>query len=179
MGTRSGLRNPRAATLVEFMRVWREALPRVVLFENVPGFAYQGKSEALTFIRDEVDRINREREVEYCVTTKVLQAADYGVPQLRERFILVASREARPFVFPAPTHHPAKQNGGFWDKECYRTAWDALADLPDDPGDDLAPRGSGMICSPPSRRAKTICFIRKEGKDFRSLGGGDVSGVSS
>ena len=148
--------------------------------KNVPGFVYEGKSEALAFIRDEVDRINREREVEYRVTAKVLQAADYGVPQLRERFILVASREARPFVFPAPTHYPAKQNR--------RVLGQESATAP--PGTRLRTSltipatishhgGSGMICSPPSRRAKTICFIRKEGKDFRSLGGGDVSGVSS
>ncbi len=164
------LEDPRAATLVEFMRVWREALPRVVLFENVPGFAYQGKSEALTFIRDEVDRINREREVEYCVTTKVLQAADYGVPQLRERFILVASREARPFVFPAPTHHPAKQNGGFWDKECYRTAWDALADLPDDPGDDLAPRGKWDDLLPSIPEGQNYLFHTERGEGLPLFG---------
>ena len=138
--------------------------------KNVPGFVYEGQSEALAFIRDEVDRINREREVEYRVTAKILQAADYGVPQLRERFILVASREARPFVFPAPTHYLAKQSGGLWDKECYRTAWDALADLPDDPDDDLAPRGKWGDLLPSIPEGQNYLFYTDRGEGLPLFG---------
>lgn len=92
------------------------------------------------FVHEEVDRIWQEREVRYYVTSRVLQAANYGVPQLRERFILVASRDRR-FTFPEPTHFPAKHGRGLLRAEPYRTAWDALGDLPSDPEDDLAPRG--------------------------------------
>ena len=53
-GDSARLADPRAATLREFMRVWEEVLPRVVLFENVRGFAYQSKTEALDFIRERV-----------------------------------------------------------------------------------------------------------------------------
>jgi DNA (cytosine-5)-methyltransferase 1 len=57
-----------------------------------------------------------------------LNAADYGVPQIRERFILVGTREGGEFEFPDPTH--AKP-----DRACssglppWRTAGDVLLDL--------------------------------------------------
>lgn len=134
-GDSSRLDDPRADTLTAFLRVLRDTKPRAFLLENVKGFAYRGKETGLHYILDGVQEINRANKTNYQVSWMVLNAADYGVPQLRERIFLVASRDGRPFIFPEPTHGEGQQ-------ELYRTTWDAIGDLPDDPDDiNLSLRG--------------------------------------
>lgn len=127
-GDSSRLDDPRADTLTAFLRVLRDTQPRAFLLENVKGLAYRGKDAGLHFILEGVRQINRDAKTNYQVSWQVLNAADYGVPQLRERVFLVASRDGRPFTFPEPTH-------GEGLNEPHRTAWDAIGDLPADPAD--------------------------------------------
>src|SRR5262249_30816500 len=54
------LNDPRASTLDAYLRVLREAKPRVFLLENVPGLAFSEKDEGLLMLNDEIARINRE-----------------------------------------------------------------------------------------------------------------------
>ncbi|GAF84616.1 unnamed protein product, partial [marine sediment metagenome] len=134
-GDTERLDDPRADTLTSFLRVLRDTCPRAFLLENVKGFAFQGKEEGLSYVLEGVRRINEQEKTRYRVHYAVLNAADYGVPQLRERVFLVASRDGRDFEFPAPTHGPEC-------KEPHRTAWDALGDLEQHPSDlDLTARG--------------------------------------
>jgi DNA (cytosine-5)-methyltransferase 1 len=128
-GDTSRLDDPRASTLAAYMRVVEEALPRAFVLENVEGLGYTGKSEGLDFLLDHIRRINRRAKVRYVPSFRVLKAADYGVPQLRARFFMVASREGTRFDFPKPTHFPQNGNGDNVEGlPPYRTAWDALAD---------------------------------------------------
>jgi DNA (cytosine-5)-methyltransferase 1 len=69
------------------------------------------------------------RELGYVAEGRVLNAADYGVPQLRERVIYLASRAGGAPRFPDPTHFPADSLEAEWHKP-YRTVRDALGDLP-------------------------------------------------
>lgn len=138
------LDDPRALTLTAFLRVVEEALPRAVLFENVQGVAFAQKDEGLDLLLRGLDRINRRNRTHYRACFAALNAADFGVPQLRDRFFLVAARDGTPFVFPAPTHQP----GGDEQERLYgvslqpyRTAWDALAGIRPDPNEDLEVRG--------------------------------------
>ncbi len=124
MGDSGRLEDPRAATLQEYLRVVGETLPEVFVLENVHGIAYSGKEEGLLFLLLKLEEINREKGVSYEPYWKVLNAADYGVPQLRQRFFLVAHREGKAFDFPEPTHGPE----GILSKE-YAVTWDALADV--------------------------------------------------
>ena len=130
-GDSGRLTDPRANTLGEYMRVLRDTQPRAFLLENVSGLAYTGKEEGFNFLLDEIRRINRATGTRYTVAAKVLNAASYGVPQTRERIILVGSRDGSTFEFPqARFYDPdAKQAHLFGDVEPYRTAWDALGDL--------------------------------------------------
>ncbi len=127
------LDDPRAGTLGQYLRVLRDTLPRFFLLENVLGLAYSGKSEGLEFIRRGVAAINEEMGTSYSISVNAVNAADYGVPQLRERAFVVGCREGRAFRFPEPTHAPADRLAG--SLEPYRTAWDALGDLPESPND--------------------------------------------
>lgn len=131
-GDSKRLDDPRAGTLGAYLRVLRDAMPRMFLLENVPGLAYNGKSEGIELIERTVTAINRERGTHYRLTVAKLSAADYGIPQLRERVFVIGSREGREFRFPAPTHADPAQLGPLSPLEPYRTAWDALGDLEDD-----------------------------------------------
>ena len=144
-GDSGRLRDPRANTLAEFMRVLRDARPKTFLLENVTGLAYTGKEEGFRFLLDEIDHINQAIGTCYKVSAKVLNAAWYGVPQTRERIILVGSREGRAFRFPAPSFSDpdTKQKPLLNGQEPFRTAWDALGDL-NDPDDIDETRVTGQ-----------------------------------
>lgn len=126
------LDDPRADTLTGYLRILRDTQPRAFLLENVYGLAYAGKDEGLRHILDGIDQINRVAGTRYKVTWRVINCAEYGVPQIRERVFLVGSRDGREFRFPESTHvKPDTQAADlFSSKEPFRTAWDALGDLP-------------------------------------------------
>ncbi|WP_302480177.1 DNA cytosine methyltransferase [Sphingomonas bacterium] len=71
--------------------------PRAFILENVKGLAYKVHADALETI------ISRAEGLGYKVTTGVLNSADYGVPQIRERCFVIGSLEAR-VELPKPTH---------------------------------------------------------------------------
>jgi DNA (cytosine-5)-methyltransferase 1 len=138
------LADPRSDTLGAYMRVVEETLPRVFLLENVEGLSYSKKSEGLEFLLRSIDQINRRGRTKYRPYYKVVRAAEYGVPQLRERFLMIASRDGDEFIFPRPTHGAVEQKNGqlvLPTVEPYRTAWDALGDEEPDSSENLAVAG--------------------------------------
>lgn len=178
------LKDPRADTLVEFLRVLAETKPRAFLLENVPGLAFDSKSEGLQHLIEGIEAVNRRAKTKYEVHWRVLNAAGYGVPQIRERVFLVGSRDGKPFVFPEPTFFsPELAIAG---KQSYRTAWDALGDLPPDPNEEslvvggkwgdllpTIPEGQNYLWHTPRGRGKPIfgwrtrywCFLLKLAKN--------------
>jgi len=81
------------------LRLVEEARPAAVLIENVPGLA----SAKFASYRQGVMR--RLARLGYAPEWHILNASDFGVPQLRPRFVLVALRNgsARNFCWPAST----------------------------------------------------------------------------
>lgn len=81
------------------LRLIREMRPKAVLLENVPGFA------SAKFAQYRENLLSTFHELGYETDWRVLQAADYGVPQLRPRFILVALPKDRMsfFAWPEPS----------------------------------------------------------------------------
>lgn len=127
---RKGL-DPDASLLQAYTRVLREAQPRAFVLENVYALTYDNKAS-----RPALNRLLREiDEAGYDKTMKVLNAADYGVPQARPRlFIIGVPKGKRMPVHPEPTH------GGRWERRQtgnagrpHITAGDALSDLVTDP----------------------------------------------
>lgn len=133
------LDDPRADTLTGYLRILRDTQPRAFLLENVYGLAYEGKDEGLRHILDGVEQINREIGTNYKVTWRVVNCAEYGVPQVRERVFLIGSREGREFRFPETTHAKSSsiESDLFSTKAPYRTAWDAMGGLPPPDAADL------------------------------------------
>lgn len=131
------LDDPRAGTLAAYLRVLRDLQPKAFLIENVSGLAYKGKEEGLNFILDGIEKINETQGTNYKVSWQVINAAKYGVPQIRERIFLVGSREGIKFTFPSPTHCPPNKEQESLDitYETFRNVWDAIGDLPTNPED--------------------------------------------
>ncbi len=118
----------RKKLLFEFLRVIEEILPPFVLMENVPGI----KTEYNKVILDEFLMRLKER---YVVANDILNAADYGVPQIRKRFVLHAVRKdisdelnecGFNFELPKPTHGQDGKDGLI----PWKTVREAIGDLP-------------------------------------------------
>ncbi len=98
--------DPRNFLYKEMVRVLRDKQPKYFLAENVRGLVSMGKGAVLEMI------INDFSALGYKVQYKVLTAADYGVPQMRVRLLILGVRDDLnvevPFP-PTPTHaDPAK-----------------------------------------------------------------------
>jgi len=141
-GAPGRLRYPRAVTLDGFLRVLEGTLPQTFLLENVHGIAYSEKDEGIAHLNREIAAINTRTKSNYRPVPAVLNAAKYGVPQLRERFFMVASRDGRSFRFPGETFRAADlEERELLKLPTYRTAWDALADIEPAVDEDLEVRG--------------------------------------
>ena len=95
---RRGL-DPNASLLNEFTRVVREAQPHAALLENVHGLGYANHN-----VRPFAKLVDQLGDAGYFVRAEVLNAADYGVPQLRKRLFVYATKDKPPPAFPKPTH---------------------------------------------------------------------------
>jgi len=140
-GDSKRLDDPRADTLASYVRVLQDTLPRTFLLENVAGLAFKGKDEGLQQLLKGIKAIDRRHGTRYKVSIAKLNAADFGVPQRRERVFLIGHREGLEFKFPKATHGEGEAVTA-QGLEPYRTAWDALADLPaPDKAESLAMSG--------------------------------------
>jgi DNA (cytosine-5)-methyltransferase 1 len=120
-----GLNDPRAATLVGYLKVVATSLPQVLLLENVRGLApEQSDTAAMTLLREGIHEINDARGTRYALQVLHVNAADFGVPQRRERVFLVASIDGRVLSLPAPTH---RDESGWLAP--VTTTWDAIGHL--------------------------------------------------
>lgn len=108
------------ATISGYLKTLSILRPRAFLLENVPGLRYKVHAEALAHIERETKRLG------YKTNWSVLNAADYGVPQIRFRFMMIGSLDGQ-VEMPAPTH--AKDPAERSDLQPWRTAGDVLTDL--------------------------------------------------
>lgn len=115
--------DPRNRLWVEFMRAVLDANPYVFVIENVDRFS---RSPEFALLMEELasGRLRRWKHHDWAV----LNAADYGVPQRRQRTIVVASRVG-PIALPAPTH----AKGGEGKRKPWMTVRSVLEGLPNVP----------------------------------------------
>lgn len=116
--------DPRNYLFKEFLRFAEAIKPRAVLIENVADMLVK---EGGKFKNEIVDKL---AELGYLdVNTKVLNAADYGVPQRRRRAFIVASRDGV-VQLPSPTHEAPDSPESLFDLPNWVTIGDAISDLP-------------------------------------------------
>jgi DNA (cytosine-5)-methyltransferase 1 len=145
-GESKRLKDPRASTLDEYLRILEDTLPMAFLLENVAGIAYKGKAEGLEYLLTRITEINERQNTNYQVETMRLNAAAFGVPQIRERVFLIAHRDGSNFGKLEQTHRWKRES----DKQLKlasnglkeaTTTWDAIGHLKCDNISDLRLRG--------------------------------------
>lgn len=129
-GKRRGERDERGQLIHHFVRVVEGMLPRAFVMENVLGLQSIHGGRLIRQVLQDL------RALGYTLSSiGKLNAADYGVPQVRRRIFLVGLLGSRPFEFPLATHHPGfKEPLSFaraWPRsEPYVTVDEAISDLP-------------------------------------------------
>lgn len=103
---RQGL-DPDASLLQAYTRVLKEAQPRAFVMENVYALTYNNAASRPAYERllAEID------EAGYTFASKVLNAADFGVPQARPRLFVIGVPKGK--TLPS---HPAPTHGGSWER---------------------------------------------------------------
>ena len=102
------LEDENSFTLYSYFRALENLKPKVFFFENVFGFVYKPHKEAFDLLEAEADRLG------YYISYEVINSADYGVPQIRQRFICVGVKKdyGKKYIFPPKTHiAPEKRDG--------------------------------------------------------------------
>lgn len=106
----------RANLFMQYKRILTILQPRAFVFENVVGILSMDKGRLFQQIKSEFE------ELGYILKHCVLDAVDFGVPQHRERVILVGFKDNNDFIYPTPTHGDGHKP--------YVTLKDAIGDLP-------------------------------------------------
>lgn len=108
-GKRLGVNDPRGSLFKDYVRMVDEIRPRFFVFENVKGLKSIPLNHGgtpggvLNVILSEFDRIG------YKTVCGLLDAVHYGVPQFRERLVIIGSRDHEPIFLPTPTHFQRHQ----------------------------------------------------------------------
>ena len=168
-GKRASVMDSRGSLFMDFIRIVNEIQPRFFVMENVKGLLsapiqhrphnmrgndypplskLEMRGAALQMVLCEFKTLG------YSVVYNLLEAADYGVPQNRQRVIFIGSRDSEPITFPVATHSKDGKNLPKW-----RTLKDALTNL-----SDSQPQFSKYSES----RLKYLKFL-KEGQNWRYL----------
>jgi DNA (cytosine-5)-methyltransferase 1 len=140
-GKRGSVMDPRGSLFMDFIRIVKEVQPRFFLMENVKGLLSaslrhrpinQRGKDYPPLEPDEIPGstlkvvLSEMKEIGYNVVYNLLEAADYGVPQNRERVIFIGSRDGETPTFPIPKYC---KDGKILPK--WRTLKDALTGLVD------------------------------------------------
>ncbi|EDX75684.1 C-5 cytosine-specific DNA methylase superfamily [Coleofasciculus chthonoplastes PCC 7420] len=102
-GKRGSLNDERGLLLFEFVRLAKYFQPKFIVIEQVKGILNApDKSGKNGGVFESLK--NKLEELGYRFRQQILNSADYGVAQLRERVFIVATRIKPSFRFPLPTH---------------------------------------------------------------------------
>jgi DNA (cytosine-5)-methyltransferase 1 len=169
-GRRQSFDDPRGEVMFDFLRIVDEIRPPFFIMENVRGIlsaaikhvplserSAEGKTltlkeqkgSVLRLLKDEFEKMN------YTVTVELVNAADYGVPQKRERVVFIGSRAGFQVAMPPPMF---VSSGDLFTPR-WRTLADALAGLHEDKPE----------ITPFSESRKKYLRLLKEGQNWRNL----------
>lgn len=111
--------DPRNELVLTYATIIKELKPKFIVMENVKGILSLDNGSYLKNV------LTQLKEAGYQADYKLINMADYGVPEIRERVIIIGNRVGLPVAFPSPDHsdNPA-DNLPPWEN-----CWDAIKDL--------------------------------------------------
>jgi DNA (cytosine-5)-methyltransferase 1 len=165
-GKRQAFNDPRGQVMFDFLKVVNEIRPPFFVMENVRGILsaaidhvplserddkvdFDGKGSVLALLN------TKFAEMGYTVTAQLVNAANYGTPQKRERVVFIGSRDGLQIPMPVGAYSPSE---GLFQRR-WRTLGDALEGLVD-PEPEFIPFSKN--------RAKFLSLLQ-EGENWRSL----------
>jgi len=119
--------DPRNSLFQEFVRLGKVFDPKIMVMENVPNLI-KAKTHNKEFVIDII--IQELKNLGYYVYHTILSSTDYGVPQIRKRLVVVASKYKLENPFPKPTHSIETKTLFGYSLKLTPTLWDAISDLP-------------------------------------------------
>ncbi|MBD5204278.1 MAG: DNA cytosine methyltransferase [Bacteroidales bacterium] len=166
-GARRGLDDFRGNVIIQYLRVVSELQPKYFILENVRGILsaklntvpevykeYKGikdlKGSVIRFLANEFKKFG------YTISFALFNAANYGVPQIRERVIIFGAKGNKRIPLPQPTHSELGLNG----TEKWVTLGDVINDLPEPLESEYTPLSKRMLQYMP---------LVKEGENWTSL----------
>lgn len=165
-GKRLGINDPRGSLFMDFIRMIDYIRPRFFVMENVKGIVSSPLKHVSVKEREKDDPeqqlgtvldviLSEFNKLGYKTVYGVLDAVNYGVPQFRERFVLVGSRDNEDIFLPMPTHFQMHQNSEYR----WKTVGEVIKDLENNPGEYTSLSGE---------RKKYIHMV-PEGGNWRDL----------
>lgn len=131
IGKQLSLYDDRGILLFEMIRYAKAIKPRAIMIEQVKGLLnaknLDGKKGGVF-----KDFITELENMGYVPKWRTMLAADYGVPQLRERVFIVATKKPNGFQFPYPSHSKPSDTMSLFPLPSYVTVGEVISDL-DDP----------------------------------------------
>ncbi len=98
-GNQQGFEDSRGTLFFDVARIVRAKRPKIVFMENVKNFASHNNGKTLAVVESTIKKLG------YTFNQKILNSADYGIPQNRERVYMVCFRNdlnIKNFSFPKP-----------------------------------------------------------------------------
>lgn len=165
-GKRLGINDPRGSLFMDFIRMIDYIRPRFFVMENVKGIVSSPLKHVSTKerVKDAPEQklgtvldviLSEFNKLGYKTVYGILDAVNYGVPQFRERFVLIGSRDNEDIFLPIPTHFQMHQNPDYR----WKTVGEVIKDLENDPGE----------YTPLSGDRKKYLHMVPEGGNWRDL----------
>lgn len=166
-GARRGLDDFRGNVIIQYLRVVSEIQPKYFILENVRGILsaklnsvpesyneYEStkdeKGSVIRFLSNEFKKLG------YTISFALFNAANYGVPQIRERVIIFGAKGNKRIPLPQPTHSEQGLNG----TKKWVTLGDVIKDLPKPDESEYMPLSKKMLQFMP---------LVREGENWTSL----------
>lgn len=160
------LNDPRNHLYKYFVKLVEKYQPKWFVLENVPGITNIGEGIILKQIYEDFTSLG------YSLSHKVVDMAEYGVPQIRKRAVFVGSKITKEFKWPEITHESKKKNGqaklNSITLKPFVTIKEALDDLPWALGEYFAHRANSQMRGPRNRKVSEdpAFTLRVRGDEF-------------
>lgn len=162
IGKRNSLDDPRGQLLFEVIRFAKILKPKAILIEQVKGLLSARdetgmKGGAFKLFLDQLEELN------YIPKWQVINSADFGIPQRRERLFIVATLGKNGFNFPVPTHSEEQEDLTFFPLIPYNLVGDVISDLPKPKRKDEEPVYPNHVDVTPDRDKERIGYVPEGG----------------
>lgn len=165
-GKQKGFADFRGNVMLQYLRVVRDILPEFFIMENVRGLqsaklnsvpAEYAEYEPIKDVKGSAFHfmVTEFRKLGYSISHALLNAANYGVPEKRERIVVIGHRGER-VPIPSPTH---SENGELGTKK-WNTLRNCIGDME---------HRTDLHYTELRKRSRPYMKILKEGQNWRNL----------